>query len=129
MSTEKKPDPLPPATVPLPVALDKTIAMPPALVEAIEKDPDLLVALTRGQLAIVQDRLVRKALTDPEISLGQLAMVHEALTKNAALKNPQPSPIAGGAGGAKVVINIMRAPGREAVTIESGEHKVVADAN
>ena len=100
--------------IPLPPALNAAIAMPPALVEAIEKDPELLVELTRGQLAIVQDRLVRKALGDPQVTLSQLAAVHEALTKNANLK-----PAAGGHGGSgvQVTINFVRAKG-EGVTID-----------
>lgn len=111
--------------IPLPPALNAAIAMPPALVEAIEKDPELLVELTRGQLAIVQDRLVRKALGDPEVTLSQLAAVHEALTKNANLKGSQ----AGVAGaGPQVTINILRAPGKAAgVTIE-GTAVTVPDA-
>lgn len=103
-------------TTPLNPALDKAIAMPPALVEAIEKDPELLVQLTRGQLAIVQDRLVRRALTDPQITIAQLAAVHEALAKQASLKGGQ-QPLAG-AGGPQVVINFIRAPGKAPVTIE-----------
>lgn len=106
-------------------ALAAAIAMPPALVEAIEKDPELLVALTRGQLAIVQDRLVRKALTDPEITLSQLAAVHEALTKNAQLKSPQ-QPLPFGVAGPQVIINFIRAPGKAPVTIE-GKATVVPE--
>lgn len=104
-------------------ALSAAIAMPPALVEAIEDDPELLVKLTRGQLAIVQDRLVRRALSDPEITLGQLAVVHEALAKQANLKAAQQA--GAGAGGPQIVINFVRAADKEKVVIE-GSGTVIA---
>ncbi len=100
----------------LPAAIAKALDMPPALVQAIQKEPELLVALTRGQLAIVQDRMIRMALADPTITLGQLAVVHERLSKNAKLE--QTAAPAQGAGAPQVVINIIRGGGRPGVVIE-----------
>lgn len=91
------------------------IAMPPALIQAIEEDPELLVRLTRGQLAIVQDRLVRRALTDPEITLSQLAVVHEALAKQANLKAAQ-AQIGNGQG--QLVVNFYVGGKKEPLVIE-----------
>lgn len=110
---------------PLTPAMAEAIKMPPALVQAIQEDPELLVELTRGQLALVQDRMIRKALADPEISLAQLAVVHERLSKNARLEPKEGAPGAG-AGAPKVVINIIRGSGRPGVTIE-GTAAVVAE--
>lgn len=104
------------AVKPLNPALAQAISMPPALVEAIEDDPELLVKLTRGQLAIVQDRLVKRALTDSEITLSQLAIVHEALAKQANLKGTQ-AQVGAGPGG-QVVINFFVGDKKEAFVIE-----------
>lgn len=102
---------------PLNAALAKSLLMPPALVEAIQDDPDLLVKLTRGQLAVVQDRLVRRALTDPDISIAQLATIHEALARAANVKGIQPAAQATAA--QSVVIQIIRSPAKgEGLTIE-----------
>lgn len=91
--------------------LDK-VAVAPALVEAVQKNPDLLREITLGQLMIVQDRMVRKVLTDPEASAAALALVHERLSKNAKVEAPVQT------GGQQVIINLIRGKGKEAVTIE-----------
>ena len=112
--------------VPLNPALAAAISMPPALVQAIQEDPELLVALTRGQLAIVQDRLIRKALGDPEITYSSLVAIHEILAKNANLKGAQPSG-PGGAGAPQVLIQILRAPGKETVVIDGKAQPVLVE--
>jgi hypothetical protein len=109
-----------PLAPPAPAALDH-IKVPPQLVEACQGDPELLVALARGQLALVQDRLVRKVLNDPEASVGQMAAVHERLSKIARVENAGQQSNAG----QQVTINIIRGEGRPAVTIEGTAQKVV----
>ena len=96
------------------------INMPPALVEACQKDPELLTELTRGQLAVVQDRMVQMALSNPEVTLSQLAAVHDALTKNAQLKKAEAG--AGVMAGQKVVVNFIFDRNNEKVVVE-GEAK------
>lgn len=88
----------------LPPATQHHIALSPALVEAAQEDPDLLVQLTRGQLAVVQDRMVRRVLGDPDVSVGALATVHKALSENAQLKNQAAVAANAGAG---VTINFI----------------------
>jgi hypothetical protein len=103
----------------------QAISLPPALVEAVQENPELLTELTRGQLAVVQDRMVQKVLGDPAASVAMLTAVHKALSDNAQLK-PQAGAVGGG--GAQVVINFIRAPGKETVTIENATGKPVLDA-
>ena len=90
------------------------INMPPALVEACQQDPELLTQLTRGQLAVVQDRMVQMALSSSEVTLGQLAAVHDALTKNAQLKKTEAS----GPSGQSITINFIRESRNEKVVVE-----------
>lgn len=90
------------------------IAMPPALVEAAQEDPEVLTKLTRGQLAVVQDRMVRRVLGDPDATVTQLAAVHKALSDNAQMKQ---AVTAAGAGGG-VTINFVFGKKRELLTIE-----------
>lgn len=90
------------------------INMPPALVEACQKDPELLTELTRGQLAVVQDRMVQMALSSNEVTLSQLAAVHDALTKNAQLKGNA----AAGPSGQSITINFIRESRNEKVVVE-----------
>jgi hypothetical protein len=100
------------------------IAMPPALIDAAREDPDVIVQLARGQTMLVQDRMVRKLLENPEASIGQYVAVHERLTKTAKIDTAQP---AQGGNGNQVVINIVRmAPGKEKVTIEGQAQRVEA---
>lgn len=98
----------------LPPATQHHIAMAPALVEAAQEDPEVLTKLTRGQLAVVQDRMVRKVLGDSEATIGQLATVHKALSDNAQLK--QAAAAVGGAGG--VTINFVFGKKKESLVIE-----------
>lgn len=95
------------------------VALSPKLVELCQDDPELLQRLARGQLAIVQDRLVRKVLNNPDVTPAQLAIVHERLSKISRVEGTPPA--AGGAG-QQVTINIIRAPGKDQVVIE-GEAK------
>ena len=101
----------------------QAISLPPALVEAVQENPELLTQLTRGQLAVVQDRMVQKVLGDPQASVGALATVHKALSDNAQLKK---NDAAATAAGTQVVINFIRAPGKETVTIDNATGKVLA---
>lgn len=98
-------------------AVDAHISMPPALVEAVQEDPELLAKLTRGQLAVVQDRMVRNVLGNPDTTIGQLATVHKALSDNAQLK---PAPGQGGAAaGTQLVINFIVGGKKEQLTIDN----------
>ena len=95
-------------------AVAAALALAPALVEACQDDPELLTALTRGQLAVVQDKMVQRALTDPEVSLSQLAAVHDALSKNAQLKKTESA----GPSGQSITINFVREARNEKVVVE-----------
>jgi hypothetical protein len=77
----------------------------PAIVEAARDDPDVLVQLSRAQLAVVQDRMVNKLLDNPEASASQYALVHERLSKNAQLE-PKNGQAQQGAG-FSIVINVQ----------------------
>lgn len=107
----------------------KAISMPPALVEEIQGTPELLQALARGQLALIQDRMVRKVLSDPNATVGAYAQVHDALAKIAFGRGGGAASGAGeGAGKPGVQINIIRAARRgDAITIE-GEKVVDAES-
>lgn len=96
--------------------VDRYIALPPALVEGAQDDPELLTKLTRGQLAVVQDRMVRRVLGDPEATVGALAAVHKALSENAQLKPAQGARAPGD--GAGVVINFIVGGEKKTLTIE-----------
>lgn len=98
------------------------IEVPPALIEACQDEPELLTMLARGQLALVQQRMVQKILNHPDASIGQFVAVHERLAKIAKIEGNQAQ--GPGSGAQQVVINIIRAPGKEQVTIE-GEAKRV----
>jgi len=100
------------------------VSLPPALVQQCQDDPEALVKLSRGQLAIVQDRMVRMVLGNPEATVGQYAAVHERLSKNSRIETVQPA----AGGGQQVVINIIRGEGRPAVTIEGQSTKVADDS-
>lgn len=99
----------------LPEATRHHIAMEPALVEAVQENPELLAQLTRGQLAVVQDRLVTRVLNNPDSSIAQLAQVHAALSSNAQLK---PAAGASAGGSAQVVINFMIGGKKEPLVID-----------
>lgn len=95
---------------------EQAISLPPALVEAVQENPELLTELTRGQLAVVQDRMVQRVLKDPQASIAQLATVHKALSDNAHLKKAE---TVGPTGGTQVVINFIReARSNEKVVIQ-----------
>lgn len=106
--------------------INQSLTLHPAIVEACTDDPDALVELTRAQLAVVQDRMVKRALQNVDTSIAQLATVHERLSKNAQIEKHPTGPA--GAMGAQVIINFIRSPGRESVTIEGTAAKV-PDAN
>jgi hypothetical protein len=100
------------------------VQLPPALVEMIQDDPELLVKFSRGQLAIVQQRMVQMLLGNKDATVAAYVQVHERLSKNARIE-----PKEGVTGGAQqVVINIIRGGGRAPVTIEGDAVKVDADA-
>lgn len=101
----------------------KPLELAPALIEAVQEDPELLVHITRSQLAVVQDRMVKKLLENKDASMAQYAAVHEQLSKNARIKEA-PAGAGGQSGGTQVVINFIRAPGHEKVVIE-GQSTVV----
>lgn len=90
------------------------VAVPPALIEEVQQNPDALVEITRGQLALVQDRMVRKVLADGSASIAQLAVVHERLSKNAGFESKERG---GGGKPPQVVINFIRDGERAPVTI------------
>lgn len=95
----------------------QAISLPPALVEAVQENPELLTELTRGQLAVVQDRMVQRVLGDPGASITALATVHKALSENAQLKKAEAA--VGGVSGTQVVINFIReARADEKVVVE-----------
>lgn len=116
MSEELELEPLNPNT-------QQAIHMPPALVEAVQESPELLTQLTRGQLAVVQDRMVQKVLGDPTASVSALVTVHKALSDNAQLKKTEAGT---GAAGAQVVINFIRSAGKETLTIDNETGKAIA---
>lgn len=99
----------------LDLATESHIHMPPALVQAAQEDPEVLVKLTRGQLAVVQDRMVQKVLTEADTSLSALATVHERLSRNA--KIDKADAIVGG--GAAVVVNFIVGGKKEVLTIDN----------
>lgn len=101
------------------------IGVPPALIEACQEDPELLTLLARGQLALVQHKMVHKILNHPDASIGQFVAVHERLSKIAKVEGPDKSKEGGGQ---QVVINIMRMGGKEQVTIEGEAKRVEAPA-
>lgn len=98
--------------------------MPPALVEAAQEDPEVLTKLTRGQLAVIQDRMVRRVLADQDVSVGALVSVHDALAKNARLK---PEATAASAGG-QVVINFIVGGKKEQLTIDNATGQPVPES-
>jgi uncharacterized protein YlzI (FlbEa/FlbD family) len=102
---------------PLTPAEEHNLTLHPAAIEQATENPEVLIQMTRAQLAIVQDRMVRKVLGDASSSVTQLAVVHERLSKNAELAPKGPT---GGPGaGAQVVINFVRGAGKEKVVIEA----------
>lgn len=119
MQDKNSPGPLEPVS---PAAAQK-IAISPQLVELCQKNPEILVELARGQLAIVQDRLVRMAIANPEATVSQLAAVHEQLSKIARVGGKEQGV---GGGQQQVVINIIRGAGKEKVVIEGEATRVEA---
>lgn len=100
--------------VSLPPAASHAIKIDPALVEAVQDEPEILTRLTRGQLMLVQDRMVRKVMGDPDASATALAVVHERLSKNAKL-DPENAAVGKGTG-FTVVINLGE-PARPAINV------------
>jgi hypothetical protein len=88
----------------LPLATKKSLAIPPALVEAVQEDPSLIAQISRSQLLVVQDMMVRKLMSNPDVTPAQLAAAHERLTKTAQL---DPKDAENGRGtGFSIVINL-----------------------
>lgn len=85
-------------------ALARLLNLPPAALEEISENPDALSKLSRVQLAMVQEKLARQYLDNPDASVAQGTAVHEALRKVSNLEPKQ----AGGAvgGGFSITINI-----------------------
>lgn len=96
-------------------AISNTLLVPPQLVEAVQEDPELLVQLTRSQLVVVQDKMVRAILDDNKATVAQMAVVHERLSKNARIENKEGQQ---GNAGTQIVINFHRHSGRETVVVE-----------
>lgn len=83
------------------------IIIPPELVTICQNDPEEFVRLTRGQLVIVQDRMVQKLLDNQSATVAQYATVHERLSKNAQV---EPKDIHAQGGGFHIVLNLGPAP-------------------
>jgi hypothetical protein len=105
---------------PVSPAASAAIRVAPALVTAVQEDPDALTKLTRGQLLLVQDRMVRKVLSDPDASATALAVVHERLSKNARLEPEKGAENRGT--GFSVVINLGEVPQSKVIDIKAEPH-------
>jgi hypothetical protein len=66
-------------------AVNRQLSLPPAMLEAIGEDPEVLVSLSRVQLAMVNDRMVKKLMANPDPSPNQFTAVSEQLRKTATL--------------------------------------------
>lgn len=106
-------------------ARSKPLSLPPALVEAVQDDPELAVGLARSQLLLVQDKMVQKLLDDPEATVSQYAVVHERLQKTARI---EPEKNQGGGSGNQITINFIRSDGREKVVIDAGSTPAIGAA-
>lgn len=97
-------------------ALARLLNLPPAALEEISENPDALSKLSRVQLAMVQEKLARQYLDNPDASVAQGTAVHEALRK---VSNLEPRQAGGPAGGGfSVTINI---PGIEKSLVVEGK--------
>jgi hypothetical protein len=66
-------------------AKNRQLMLPPAMLEAIREDPEVLVGLSRVQLAMVNDRMVKKLMSTPDPSHSQFTAVSEQLRKTATM--------------------------------------------
>jgi hypothetical protein len=66
-------------------AISRHLSLPPAMLEAIGEDPEVLVNLSRVQLALVNDRMVKKLMATPDPSPNQFTAVSEQLRKTATM--------------------------------------------
>jgi hypothetical protein len=101
----------------------RQIAVPPALVEAVQNDPEVLAKLSRAQLMMVQDKLTRQYLESPDALISHGTAVAEALRKTA---NLDPKEARSGIAGASVVFNfnVSKPPAaidvtKEGITIDA----------
>ena len=76
-------------------AIDRQLAMPPALLEEIAENPESLAKLHRVQRAVLADRAVRQLLTSDSPSPQHMATLIEALRKAEKDDLPQKSGAAG----------------------------------
>ncbi len=105
-------------------ALARLLNLPPAALEEISENPDALSQLSRVQLALVQEKLTRQYLDNPEASVAQGTAVHEALRKVSNLEGANAKPT-GGAGPSVVFnFNVAKPP---AVTV-TDDNTVTIDA-
>ncbi len=84
-------------------ALARLLNLPPAALEEISENPDALSKLSRVQLAMVQEKLARQYLDNPDASVAQGTAVHEALRKVSNLEGNNARPA--GSTGPSVVFN------------------------
>ena len=77
-------------------AIARQIALPPALLEAIGKDPAAFTELTRSQLAVVNHRLVTLVMGMENPTVANLATVSDHLRK--ALSGREDVQSSGGTG-------------------------------
>ena len=78
------------------------IAVAPQLIDAVRDDPEILAKLSRAQLTMVQDKLTRQYLENPDATVAQGTAVAETLRKTA---NLDPKEGRAGPVGASVVFN------------------------
>lgn len=96
--------------------IDRQLALPPAVLEAISDDPEILMQLSRVQLAVVNDRMVKKLLATPDPSHAQYTAVSEQLRKTATLQSN-----ANGTAGTGFSVNIVINPESTPAKVVSGE--------
>lgn len=101
----------------LPVATEKALEVPPALVQAVQEDPSILVELSRSQLLVVQDLMVRRLIDTPDASISAHAAVHEAIRKNAQM-DPKGGDAQKGTG-FSVVINLNNDTPNKAIEVKA----------
>lgn len=92
------------------------IAVAPQLIDAVREDPEILAKLSRAQLTMVQDKLTRQYLENPDATVAQGAAVAETLRKTANLDPKEGR--AGPGNGFSITINIPQTAGAPAAVIE-----------
>jgi len=99
-------------------ALARLLNLPPAALEEISENPDALSKLSRVQLAMVQEKLARQYLDNPDASVAQGTAVHEALRK---VSNLEPKQGTGNGAGFSITINFPSTSG----VVSGSEQKVI----